>query len=74
MQRDPVQRAYPPYWFALHEPDTAAYVQADFKGEQWSANVGLRYVHTGEDTITYIPLGCTALDPGVAKSLPGQYA
>ncbi|MBV8910700.1 MAG: TonB-dependent receptor, partial [Gammaproteobacteria bacterium] len=46
VQRDPVQRAYPPYWFALKEPDTAAYVQADFKGEPWSANVGLRYVHT----------------------------
>ena len=72
VQRDPVQRAYPPYWFSLHEPDTSGYVQADFKGEQWSANLGLRYVHTVEDTITYIPLACTATIPPSANPCPAN--
>ena len=72
VQRDPVKRAYPPYWFSLHEPDTSAYLQADFKGEQWSANLGLRYVHTVEDTITYIPLACTASIPPSANPCPAS--
>jgi iron complex outermembrane recepter protein len=63
VQRDPVMRAYPPQWFSLHEPDTAAYIQADFKGEQWSANIGVRYVHTEEDTVTYAPLNCFITTP-----------
>src|SRR5215472_3222779 len=56
VQRDPVTRAYPPYWFSLDEPTAAAYVQADFKGEQWAVNFGVRYVHTKENTVTYVPL------------------
>ena len=70
VQRDPVKRAYPPYWFSLHEPDTSAYVKADFKGEQWSANLGLRYVHTVEETISWIPLACTASIPPSANPCP----
>jgi iron complex outermembrane receptor protein len=75
-QRDPVARAYPPYWFALSEPDTAVYLQADFKGEQWSANVGVRYVRTVEDTVTYAPLTCSTPqvpngNPPCAANLPG---
>jgi iron complex outermembrane recepter protein len=72
VQRDPVQRAYPVDWFSLHEPDTSAYVQADFKGEQWSANVGLRYVRTVEDTINFIPLACTASIPPSANPCPAD--
>jgi iron complex outermembrane recepter protein len=68
VQRDPVKRAYPPQWFSLHEPDTALYVQADFQGERWSANFGVRYVHTVEDTITYVPLTCST--PEVTNSNP----
>ena len=76
VQRDPVKRAYPPYWFAINEPDTSAYVQADFKGEQWSANVGLRYVHTKENTTTWDPLTCSTpqvptANPPCSPSLPG---
>lgn len=70
VQRDPVQRAYPLYWFNLSEPDTAVYVQADFKGDQWAANIGVRYVHTVEDTITYVPLGCSANVPPAASTCP----
>ena len=72
VKRDPVQRAYPPQWFSLSEPDTAAYIQADFKGEQWSANVGVRYVHTKEDTVTYVQLGCTATIPPSANACPAD--
>jgi len=72
VQRDPVKRAYPPYWFALSEPDTSVYVQADFKGEQWSANLGVRFVHTVEDTITYVPLSCTASIPPSANPCPAN--
>jgi iron complex outermembrane recepter protein len=71
-QRDPIQRAYPPYWFELKEKDTAAYAQADFKGEAWSANVGLRYVRTTEDTVTWIPLACSASIPPSANPCPAN--
>jgi iron complex outermembrane receptor protein len=70
--RDPVQRAYPPYWFALSEPDTALYVQADFKGDAWSANFGVRYVRTTEDSITYIALACAATNPPSANQCPAN--
>jgi len=72
VQRDPIQRAYPPYWFELHEKDSAAYVQADFKGAAWSANVGLRYVRTKEDTVTWIPLSCSASIPPSANPCPAN--
>jgi iron complex outermembrane receptor protein len=72
VQRGLVPRAYPPQWFALSEPDTALYVQADFKGEDWSANIGVRYVHTTEDTINYIPLACTASIPPSANPCPAS--
>jgi len=76
VQRDPVKRAYPPQWFSLYEPDTALYVQADFKSERWSANFGVRYVHTVEDTITYAPLTCSTpevpnANPPCPAGLPG---
>ncbi|MEA3140489.1 MAG: iron complex outerrane recepter protein [Gammaproteobacteria bacterium] len=58
VNRDPITREYYQYLFAVHEKDTAAFVQADFKGESWAANVGVRYVHTQEDAISY-----TQVDP-----------
>jgi len=72
VQRDPVMRAYPPQWFELSEPDTSLYVQADFKGDQWSSNFGVRLVHTVEDTITWIPLGCSATIPASANPCPAN--
>jgi iron complex outermembrane receptor protein len=72
VNRDPITRAYPPYWFSLSENDTAAYVQADFKGERWSANAGVRYVRTTEDTLTFIPLSCTASIPPSANPCPAS--
>lgn len=62
VNRDPLGREYYQYLFQVHEKDAAAYVQADFKGEDWAGNVGLRVVHTSEDVVTY-----TQVDP----STPG---
>jgi iron complex outermembrane recepter protein len=53
VNRDPLARAYYQYWFDVQEKNSAAYVQADFKGSNWSANVGLRYVQTKEHAVTY---------------------
>ena len=73
VNRDPVARAYPPYWFSLSEPDTSAYVQVDFKGQQWAGNLGVRYVHTTEDAINYVPLTtCTATLPPSANPCPAS--
>jgi iron complex outermembrane receptor protein len=62
VNRDPITREYYQYLFAVHEKDTAAFVQADFKGDNWAANAGIRAVHTQEDAISY-----TQVDP----STPG---
>jgi iron complex outermembrane receptor protein len=53
VNRDPLAREYYQYLFQIHEKDSAAYVQADFKGSNWAANIGVRYVHTQEDVVTY---------------------
>jgi iron complex outermembrane recepter protein len=75
VQRDPILRAYPDYWFDLHETNQAAYVQADLVGSGWSGNVGLRLVRTKEDTITYEnDSSVTATTAGaVTTSLFGPY-
>jgi iron complex outermembrane receptor protein len=62
VNRDPITREYYQYLFAVYEKDAAAFVQADFKGDNWAANVGVRYVQTKEDAISY-----TQVDP----STPG---
>jgi iron complex outermembrane recepter protein len=66
VNRDPVTRAYiPDGWFAIHEKDDAAYVQADFKGTGWAGNIGLRYVRTDEDVSVF------AQDSTVTAATPG---
>jgi iron complex outermembrane receptor protein len=59
VNRDPVTRLDWNSMFSVYEKDTAAYVQADFKGSNWAGNVGLRYVHTDEDVVTYTAVGAT---------------
>jgi iron complex outermembrane receptor protein len=72
VNRDPVTRLDWNSMFEVHEKDTAAYVQADFKGSNWGGNVGLRYVHTQEDVLTY-----TGVDPktpgAITTSLFGPF-
>jgi iron complex outermembrane recepter protein len=66
VNRDLIARAYIPNgWFEVHEKNTAAYVQADFKGDKWAGNVGVRFVQTKEDTINY------AQDSSVTATTPG---
>src|SRR3984957_1419259 len=62
VNRDPLAREYYQYLFQVHEKDTAGFVQADFKGDNWAANAGVRFVHTQEDVVFY-----TQVD----KSTPG---
>jgi iron complex outermembrane recepter protein len=52
--RDPVTRADWTSDYGLEEKDSAAYFQADFKGSNWSGNVGLRLVQTKESVITNV--------------------
>ncbi len=65
VNRDPVDRAYYQYWFDVEEKNSAAFVQADFKGTNWAANLGLRYVKTDEHAVTFTGSGVTADTPGV---------
>ncbi len=53
VNRDPLSREYYQYAFGVKEKNYAGYVQADFKGDKWSANVGVRYVQTNEDALIY---------------------
>ena len=62
VNRNPLTRLDWNSMFRVDEKDSAAYLQADFKGDRWAANVGVRYVHTQEDVLTYTAAGAT--DPG----------
>jgi iron complex outermembrane recepter protein len=53
VNRNPATRIDWNSMFGIWEKDDAGYVQADFKGDHWAANVGVRYVHTTEDVLTY---------------------
>jgi iron complex outermembrane receptor protein len=46
-------RDYPPFDFDIAEKDTAAYVQADFGGDGWSGNIGVRVVQTKEHAVNF---------------------
>jgi iron complex outermembrane receptor protein len=59
VNRNPITRQYYQYLFQVFEKDSAAYIQADFKGEGWSANAGVRYVHTQEEAISYTQVDAT---------------
>ena len=73
VNRDPITREYYQYLFAVYEKDAAAFVQADFKGDSWAANVGVRYVQTKEDAISYTQVDPTT--PGaVLTSAFGPFA
>lgn len=52
--RDPVERFYWQDLYSVKERASAAYVQANFEGERWGGNVGLRYVRTDQRTISNV--------------------
>ncbi len=47
--RDPIERFNWQNVYGVKEKVSAAYVQANLEGNQWSANFGLRYVYTKTD-------------------------
>jgi iron complex outermembrane receptor protein len=57
-------RFYPNDIYGMTEKNGAAYFQANFTGEHWSANAGLRYVTTKED-IGYTSPGIQEADHAV---------
>ncbi|MFC5571215.1 TonB-dependent receptor [Lysobacter yangpyeongensis] len=59
--RDPVSRFYFPGAYGLEERSNAAYVQLNFAGERWNANLGMRYVETREDVTNFV--NADASDP-----------
>ena len=72
VNRDPLARAFYQFLFKVEEKNSAAYVQADFKGSNWSGNFGVRYVRTEEDIVTFTQT--TADDPNaILGSLFGPF-
>ena len=71
VNRDPATRIDYNSMFGVFEKNDAAYVQADFKGENWSGNVGLRYVRTEENVLTFT--GVSAQTPGATYSDFGSF-
>ena len=53
VNRDPVLRADAALLLQVEEKNAAAYVQADFRGSNWSGNIGLRYVRTDEKIVIF---------------------
>jgi iron complex outermembrane receptor protein len=52
-------RNYGAEW-KVDEKNIAAYIQANFEGEGWSGNAGVRYVHISQDILNYTPASTTA--------------
>ncbi|HEY5809376.1 MAG TPA: TonB-dependent receptor [Povalibacter sp.] len=70
--RDPVTRSDWNSNYLLEEENTAAFVQANFKGDRWSADVGLRFVETKEHVVANV--GVDAVTPGaITTSAFGPY-
>ena len=58
--------------YKLDEQKSAMYLQADFDGEGWSANFGVRYVHTEENVTANVAVDATT--PGaITTSAFGPY-
>ncbi len=60
--RNPVTRFYFNDIFKVNEKDSAAYMQANFSGDRWSGNLGVRYVNTNEN------IGYTSTNPDPAAT------
>ncbi len=64
--RDPVSRRFWPGEFSMEENNTAAYFMATMAGENWSGNVGVRFVRTEENVLVNVAIPgseCAALAP-----------
>ena len=72
--RDPVSRRYPFYDFRLEEKTQAAYAQANFQGEGWSGNVGMRMVKTNTEVLQYVPGGTATTEGAILGSAFGIFS
>jgi iron complex outermembrane recepter protein len=61
--RNPVTRADWTSDYGLDEKDTAVYIQGNWEGSNWSGNLGVRGVRTGENVIVNVAAPANA--PGV---------
>lgn len=57
--RDPVERFYWQDLYSVNEDVAAAYFQANFSGDRWSANAGVRYVRTEQDILSNVGVNPT---------------
>jgi iron complex outermembrane receptor protein len=71
VNRDPVLRADASLFYSVEEENAAAYVQGDFRGSNWSGNIGVRYARTDEKVIIFDQP--TADPNAVQGSLFGPY-
>ncbi|HUH30466.1 MAG TPA: TonB-dependent receptor [Rhodanobacter sp.] len=74
--RDPITRFYFNDVYKVNEKDSAVYVQANFDGDRWSGNVGVRYVRTNENigyTSTNPDLSATTSTGPITGSAFGDY-
>lgn len=70
--RDKAARFFFPGAYGLEERSSAAYGQLNFEGDNWTANVGMRYVETEEKVTNYV--NADASDPAaITTSLFGPY-
>jgi iron complex outermembrane receptor protein len=70
--RDKAARFFFAGAYGLEERSSAAYLQLNFSGDNWTANVGMRYVETEEKVTNYV--NASATDPAaITTSLFGPY-
>ena len=60
--RDPVGRRSFAETFQVEEKNAAGYVQGDFKGSNWSGNIGVRVVRTKENVLNFVTADATDPD------------
>jgi iron complex outermembrane receptor protein len=62
--RDPVTRQFWSGEFALKEKVNAVYVMSDLQGQNWSGNIGIRFVQTKERVLVNVGLpNCPVMAP-----------
>ncbi|HTW35325.1 MAG TPA: TonB-dependent receptor [Rhizomicrobium sp.] len=64
------------YWpgsFSVKESVWAGYIMANLGGENWKGNVGLRYVDTQEDVLSYASDGSGTSSCSITTATPNNY-
>ena len=69
--RDPLARQYFPGEFGLTEKNLAAYAMANFGGENWSGNMGVRFAQSKESVLTNVAIPGTVCGVQAACSVAG---